>query len=162
MKFIGAISSLAAGVCTFVFFCLTCFTSTLGNASTTYTGWSLFSQDWGSVGGYTMFTIFAIVAMVFAALLIVMGFLLLFRDLNAIKLKFKLNLINNVVLAILLVCSILVFVAILILAGKMTEASLLGTKYAAGVGIWLLLIVSALACVFGWIFSRPEKAKKGK
>lgn len=154
------------GALTFVFLSIPYMSVTgkvLGVESTTNkNAWQIMSDYDANFDGYTLFKILTIVLIVIAALLIICGIIALLENLGIIKSK-KMN------FALIADCVLLLFVvaAVVQLIGGISLCNYLsGDIYVAAssasmtVGMWLNLIVGALACVCA--FAATLTGKKGK
>ncbi len=152
MKFIGAISSVIAGIMAIVGLSLTCFSNILFN----YSGWDLIKLD-GEATGLVLFKIFAIAGLALGILLILYGLFLLLIDLKVVKIKSKLNfyMINNVLLTIFVICALLAFIGAWVMKGD----AYFSDHASIGVGTWLMLIIPAVLCLCSWLFSRKQSKK---
>jgi len=156
MKFIGAISSLICGIMAFVGLSLTCFSNGLLGGAVNYSGWELIKDDF-SGSGFVLFRLFAIIGLVFGAILILYGFLLLLIDLKVIKVKSKNNLylINNIFISIFVICMILTFVGAWVMKGD----ALIPDRSHIGVGTWLMLVIPVVLCALSWLCSKSTSKK---
>lgn len=151
MKYIGSLSSILIGVLTFICLSLACVgDNAILNFS--FTGWELIKSS-SEATGVILFKIFAIICLIFAIILIFYGILLLLIDLKVIKIKSKLNLniLNNLLITIFVISALIMFIGGFIVIDDYNYL-----KGYVGVGPWLLLIASAVLCLFCWIFARKQ------
>ena len=166
-KFIGAICSGIAGILTFVWLSLDWFVvkTTAGvDYREAVKGWELIADKEGMYakvfeGAYTLYKVFAILMLVLACLLIVSAVVMLLKNLNVIKCKFNLSIINNILLTVFVVAVI----------GALAGVAVMGNEYfkavgkpedaymGASVGAWIALAVSVVACGCGWALARKDK-----
>ncbi len=156
MKFVGAINSIVGGLMAIIGLSVTCFIGSILGSSVNYTGWELIGDDL-SLNGFVMFRLFAIIGLIFGIIAILYGLFLLLVDLKVIKIKAKsnLNLINNVLLSIFVLCTLLAFIGVGVMAGDATTSVI---KAHIGVGAYLMFIIPAVLCLCNWLFAR--KASK--
>lgn len=162
-KFLGALCSILTGGLAFLWLSLTNikWTATVGSKSEVLsesTGWEMLSNSED-----TFYKVMAIMTIVFASLLILLGIVLLLQSLGAVKIKANLNLVNNCLLLAYVVVAILLLVSIFNVGGT-DSATLFGTKLsskvAPAVGPWLNVAVSAVLAVFALLFAKPATAKR--
>lgn len=167
-KLVGAISAILVGVLNFVFLSVANLLSKTTAGSTTatskWTAWEIIKdtdETWKNVNGYTFFKIFAIVGIVVSVLLVLAGVVALLKNLNVLKLKFNIELVNAALLALFALCSILVVVALAIM-GNDLSGEILGIKsnYYPAVGAWLNLVFGAIGCSCGLLALGKAKSKK--
>lgn len=170
-KFIGAICSGVAGILTFVWLSLGWLTTSVSvmgvSTKTSITGWNLITNKVDGEpagfemfkGAYTLHRIGAIVMLVVACLLIVSAVIMLLKSLNVIKAGFNFSLVNNILLTVFVVAVVLALVGVIIMAAaalkEMGNPEYL--KMYAGVGAWLALAFSVVACGCGWALARKSK-----
>lgn len=147
MKFVGSISSLVAGVFTFIFFSI----AHMSMGSLSSNGWDLIQQSSsGAPNGFVLYKIFGIASIAIACVLIIMGIMLLLKDLNVLKVKFNLNFLNNIMLTVFCLCVVLAFIGDVVMCSESSYVNV-------GAGMWLLLAFSVVACLLGWLLTRKEK-----
>lgn len=170
-KFIGAICSGVAGILTFVWLSLDWFTQKFTMGSLTekegITGWNLITNKVEGEpaglemfkGAYTLHRVAAIAMLVIACLLIVSAVVLLLKNLNVIKCKFNFNIVNNILLTLFVVAVILAIVGVSIMGSELCKAlgNSEGLSAYAGIGAWLALAFSVVACGCGWALARKSK-----
>ncbi len=160
-KLLSSIASIATGVLTFVFLSIPCFVTKITVAGVTTSesasGWELLKEE-ASIEGYTLFKIFAIVALIIACLLIISGLITLLQQLGIVKSKLNFCLINSILLALYTISSVVAMIGVIIMGNK-TSLEVLGQSIASGVGIGiiLMLVVGAIATIISFIFSRQKK-----
>lgn len=124
--------------------------------------WQIMSDYTADCDGYTLFKIFTIVLIVVAALLIIVGLVALLENLGVIKSK-KINfaLIADFVLLAFVVVAIVQMIGEIILCNYLSgDLYVLANKASMAIGMWLNLIVGALACIGAFIGT--FMGKKGK
>ena len=161
MKFIGAISSVVAGIMAIVGLSVACLTEYSAN----FSGWDIIktaNDEYLTLGltgdaGFVLFKIFAIVGLIFGIILILYGLFLLLIDLKVIKIKSKINfyIFNNILLTLFVICALLAFIGVWVMKGD----ALVPDKTHIGVGAWLMFIIPAVLCVLCWLFSRKQSKK---
>lgn len=153
-KYLGALCSCLVAGLTFAFLSCAALVQKLGSLTATSSGWDLLSLD-GNVEGLTLYKVSTIALIVLAALLFIMSVLIVLKNTKVLKTKLNLNILNDILLAIFVVFAVLGLVAAFVLAGKsFVDAT-------AGVGAWLNVAVSFVACVLAWLFARKDvKGKK--
>lgn len=161
-KYLGAIISGLLGVLTYVFLSipqmLTKATFLGQTESNTTNAWDMIKEDPGiEIAGYGLYKFAVIALAIVAGVLIVCSIVMLLK--NVLKLKFNLNIINNIVLAALAVLAVLALIALFVMGADMKE--LMGIipdgaelYIGPGVGAWLNAILAVVGCAGGWIFAR--------
>ena len=169
-KFLGAIISGAAGVLGFILMSLDWATLKIKSLvlgknvfNESYTGWDLIkdaNDAMSEMDGYMIYKIFAIIMLVISALLIVFAVIMLLKSLGIIKGKFNLSAINNILLTLFLVCSIVAIIGLVIMGNDFVDANtvenLAKASYVAGVGLWLTLATGVIATALGWSLARKD------
>lgn len=164
-KWFGMVCSAVAGIFGFIGLTLDCWCqkSTVGSASTTegISGWDII-KDGKDIDGVSLYKIFAILLLVVSVLLIVSAVVLLLRNLGVLKLNFNMDLINNILLSVFVVCIIVMLLALGIMSHDCNgefEVLLVKTKLScyAGIGSWLTLAIGAVACSLSWAFNEKTK-----
>ena len=167
-KLVGAISAILVGALNFVFLSIANLLAktTVGSTTSTakWTAWEIIKdadETWKNVNGYTFFKIFAIVGIVVSALLILAGVIALLKNLNVLKMKFNIELVNAALLALFALCAILVVVALAIMSNDLSgEALGIKVNYSPAVGAWLNLVFGVLGCACGLLALGKAKSKK--
>lgn len=164
-KWFGMVCSAVAGIFGFIGLSLDCWCNkyemTVMGAKISGTGkssgWDII-KDGKDVDGVSLYKIFAILLLVVSVLLIVSAVVLLLRNLGVLKLNFNMDLINNILLSVFVVCIIVMLIALGIMSHdsnyKLGDDKL--TCY-AGIGSWLTLAVGAVACSLSWAFNEKTK-----
>ena len=155
-KYIGAFASGLAGILTFVFLSLDGLfaKASAGGLSTSSgtSGWDILKEDGSNVDGYTLYKIAVIAMIVIACLLILSAVVIILKNAKVFKSKAKFNVINNVLLALFALATIIAFVGACVMGGDMSVGETI--KVTAGVGSWLNMVVGVVACAMGWMFAR--------
>ena len=179
-KFIGAICAGVAGILTFIWLCLSWFAVKMTISGVEVegmkaSGWQiiadkglasgyevehLFSETFK--GAYTAYKIIAIIALVAAALLAVMAVVMILKNLNVIKCKFNLSLVNNSLLSVLAIAAVALLVILFLMgAGVIKElgpgAEELAATAVPQIGAWLTAVIAVVACGCGWALARKDK-----
>lgn len=161
-KYIGAFASGLAGILTFVFLSLDGLfvkASAGGlSTSTSTSGWDIIKDENGlyaNVDGYTLYKIAAIAMIVIACLLILSAVVIILKNAKVFKSKAKFNVINNVLLALFALATILAFVGACVMGGEKSVGETI--KVTAGLGSWLNMVVGVVACAMGLMFARDKK-----
>ena len=159
-KYIGAISSALMGILTFVFLSLPTMSTEYSAFGLTsdpqnLSGWDLLKKSW-EVDGFTLYKVFTIIAIVVACLLIISAVIMILRNLKVLKFKFSMNLINNILLILFLVCAIVAFVGLVQMCGS---AGALGVEVSTtpAVGAYLLLGFAVVLTLVSLLFSKKAK-----
>ena len=159
MQYIGAFASGLAGILTFVFLSLDGLfvkASAGGlSTSTSTSGWDILKDDVSNIDGYTLHKIAVIAMIVIACLLILSAVVIILKNAKVFKSKAKFNVINNVLLALFALATILAFVGACVMGGEMSDGETI--KVTAGLGSWLNMVVGVVACAMGWMFARDKK-----
>lgn len=158
-KYIGAFASGLAGILTFVFLSLDGLfvkASAGGlSTSTSTSGWDILKDDGSNVDGYTLYKIAVIAMIVIACLLILSAVVIILKNAKVFKSKAKFNVINNVLLALFALATILAFVGACVMGGERSVGETI--KVTAGLGSWLNMVVGVVACAMGLMFARDKK-----
>ena len=159
-KYIGAISSALMGILTFVFLSLPTMSTEYSAFGLTsdpqnLSGWDLLKKSW-EVDGFTLYKVFTIIAIVVACLLIISAVIMILRNLKVLKFKFSMNLINNILLILFLVCAIVAFVGLVQMCGS---AGAFGVEVSTtpAVGAYLLLGFAVVLTLVSLLFSKKAK-----
>ena len=164
-KLVGPICSFVVAIAMFIFLSIPCFDYKASVGSTAsyekYSAWKVLKDVSSDVNGYVLFKIFTIAMIVVAVLLIIVGLLLLLKNLGALKLKFNLNMLNNILLAAYVLMVVLALVGLFVMAGDMSgEALGVKVQYTVGIGMWLNVVFAVAGCLCAWLFAKQTKAKK--
>lgn len=158
-KYIGAFASGLAGILTFVFLSLDGLfaKASAGGLSTSSgtSGWDILKDDGSNIDGYTLYKIAVIAMIVIACLLILSAVVIILKNAKVFKSKAKFNVINNVLLALFALATILAFVGACVMGGEMSVGETI--KVTAGLGSWLNMVVGVVACAMGLMFARDKK-----
>lgn len=158
-KYIGAFASGLAGILTFVFLSLDGLfaKASAGGLSTSSStsGWDILKDDSSNIDGYTLYKIAVIAMIVIACLLILSAVVIILKNAKVFKSKAKFNVINNVLLALFALATILAFVGACVMGGKRSVGETI--KVTAGLGSWLNMVVGVVACAMGLMFARDKK-----
>ncbi len=159
MKYISGACSLGVGVLFFIFFSISNISSKLAvpnAASTANSGWNILKVD-SSNFGFILFKIFSIIAIIAVCLLIILGIILLLRDMEIVKLKdsIPLDKINTIILMILTGSILVSFIGAFIFAANLHQNNS-AVDYIVSWGMWLNMICSLAACITVWITSRKQ------
>lgn len=158
-KYIGAFASGLAGILTFVFLSLDGLfaKASAGSLSTSSgtSGWDILKEDGSNIDGYTLYKIAVIAMIVIACLLILSAVVIILKNAKVFKSKAKFNVINNVLLALFALATILAFVGACVMGGEMSVGETI--KVTAGLGSWLNMVVGVVACAMGLMFARDKK-----
>ena len=92
---------------------------------------------------------------VIACLLILSAVVIILKNAKVFKSKAKFNVINNVLLALFALATILAFVGACVMGGEMSVGETI--KVTAGLGSWLNMVVGVVACAMGLMFARDKK-----
>ena len=157
-KYVGAIASGLAGILTFVFLSIdgliTKITSGGMSVSESVNAWDIIKEEGMEISGFTLYKVAVILMIIVASLLIISAILMILKNAKVFKSKVKFDLINNILLSVFAIITILAFIGACIMGGDMTIGDTMIT--CAGVGSWLNMIVGILACVSGWVFARKK------
>lgn len=157
-KYIGAFASALAGILTFVFLSLDGLVSktTAGSLSTSngISGWDILSTEGSSPEGIVLYKIAVIAMIVLASLLIISAVVIILKNAKVFKSKAKFNVINNILLALFALSTILAFVGACVMGGNISVGSVV--KGMAGIGSWLNMVAGVVACAMGWLFARDK------
>ncbi len=168
-KFIGAICSAVAGILTFIWLSLDwCVAGPKANKME-FSGWELiankhtegkvtiknFFTEQIKFEGYKMARVFAIIMLVVACLLIVSAVVMLLKNLNVLKVKLNLSLINNILLAVFVAALVLTVIGLLIMRADILDKASTWSCY-AGVGLYLQAVTAVAACACGWALARKD------
>ena len=161
-KYIGAISSALMGILTFVFLGLTWMSTKISAAgvSTDTTSTSAYDliKESSEVDGFTLYKVFTIIAIVVACLLIVSAIIMILRNLNILKFKFSMNLINNILLILFLVCVVVAIIGLIMMCGELS-GSAFGVEQSTtpGIGAWLTVAFAIVTTLVSLVFSKKAK-----
>lgn len=143
-KLINGITSLVIGAAMFILGICPAIKVAIGSMSKTENLYgSLFEMNAG-------FDIFAILMMIVAGLLIVSGIVTLLKELNVLKLKVNMSLINIIILILLVLSLLGLTISTLVFAGDYTVKDL--QTVSAGIGIWIMDIVAVAGLVVATLF----------
>lgn len=160
-KWFGMVCSAVAGIFGFIGLTLDCWCQKVSAGSLSETtgisGWDII-KDGKDIDGVSLYKIFAILLLVVSVLLIVSAVVLLLRNLGVLKLNFNMDLINNILLSVFVVCIIVMLLALGIMSHD-CNGEAFGVKYScyAGIGSWLTLAIGAVACSLSWAFNEKTK-----
>ena len=161
-KYIGAISSALMGILTFVFLGLAWMSTKISAAgiSTDPTSTSAYDliKESSEVDGFTLYKVFTIIAIVVACLLIVSAVIMILRNLNVLKFKFSMNLINNILLILFLVCVVVAIIGLIMMCGEWS-GSAFGVEQSTtpGIGAWLTVAFAIVTTLVSLVFSKKAK-----
>ena len=161
-KYIGAISSALMGILTFVFLGLAWMSTKISAAgiSTDPASTSAYDliKESNEVDGFTLYKVFTIIAIVVACLLIVSAIIMILRNLNILKFKFSMNLINNILLILFLVCVVVALIGLIMMCGEWS-GSAFGVEQSTtpGIGAWLTLAFAIVTTLVSLVFSKKAK-----
>lgn len=153
-KYLGAIISGLLGVLAFVFLSLPNLAATALGETDTINAWDLLKDETSAdIAGYGLYKFATIALIVVAVILIICAVVMLLK--NVLKIKFNLNIINNIVLAVFALLAIMAIIALFIIAGDMQELmALINGSVAVGIGAWFNAVLAVVGCVCGWVFAR--------
>lgn len=151
-KLINGITSIACGVLMFILGVCPAFSVVTGSGN--FAESSTLSFYDGIDKTNTAFQIFAIIMMIVAALLIIAGVVEVLKQLNILKIKFNISLINVIILIVLVVSMIGLTISALVYAGDTTIKNILTVS--AGVGIWIMDIVAVAGLVVATLFKNKN------
>lgn len=161
-KYIGAVSSALMGILTFVFLSLPTMSTEYSAFGLTsdpqnLSGWDLLKKSW-EVDGFTLYKVFTIIAIVVACLLIISAVIMILRNLKVLKFKFSMNLINNILLILFLVCVVVALVGLIMVCGKISAGAFgIEAETNPGVGVWLMLAFAIVTTLVSLVFSKKAK-----
>lgn len=169
-KWLGMVSSALAGILTFVFMALATIyfkasMTVAGNTTSnteTETAYNLIKESVSesSPKGFGLYKVMTIVMIVVAVLLMLWAIVMLLQNLNVLKLKFNLNLVNAIILAVFAVVAIIALIALFVMGGDLSgEALGASLKVGPAVGAWLNTVVAVLACAGGVTAMVMKKSK---
>lgn len=160
-KLFSAIASIATAVLTFVFLSIPCLTYNTALTENGYTGWQMLGDEGvtniiAEIDGYTLFKIFAIIAMVVACLLVITGLITLLQQFGIVKSKMNFCLINSILLALFTIVALVAMIGAITIGSKLSNETL---KIASGVGVGLILmfVIGIIATVISFVFARQKK-----
>ena len=175
-KWLGTICSFAASIFTFIFMAIPVWAVEGFGTKESFSGYELISGEvetmgvkvnvFEDYGAWSRYRIFAIVLLVLAAILAVYAVFMLLINLNVLKIEGSWpSLINNILLTITLVVSVLALTAVLSINGDMAKEMGIKVKdlkeaydkIGTQVGIWLVAGVNAIACACGWLLGKESK-----
>lgn len=161
-KFIGGLCSIAVGICTYIFLGMDFITAKLGRLSSDgVSGYDLIKEkDLESIDGFTLHKIFAIICMVVAGLLILMGLVLILNNMGTIKTKANLTALNSLLLVVYSICAVVTLIANFIFCGNMEDASLGLVEYTPALGVWLFVAVGVVLTLMALLFGNVKAKKK--
>lgn len=159
-KWLGMVSTAVAGILTFVFLALAALSvkvsMTLAGTTTseteTKTAYELIKESAEDVNakGFGLYKAMTIIMIVVAVILVVWAIVMLLQNLNVLKLKFNLNLVNTIILVVFAVVAIIALIALFVMGGDMSgDAVGVSVKAAPAIGAWLNTVVAVLACAGG-------------
>lgn len=160
-KLFSAIASIATAVLTFVFLSIPCLTYNTALTENSYTGWQMLGDEGvakiiAEIDGFTVFKIFAIIAMVVACLLVITGLITLLQQFGIVKSKMNFCLINSILLALFTIVALVAMIGAITIGSNLSNETL---KIASGVGVGLILmfVVGIIATVISFVFARQKK-----
>ena len=161
-KWLGTICSAAVAVLAFVFLSIPQFVMKADalDMRQTYSLWDTLTEEntvlFEELSGYGFYKFAAIALIVVACLLAVWAVVLLLQNLNVLKLKFNLALVNNILLAVAAVLAICALIALFVMGGDALEGVPAEFEAFAGPswGAWLNAAVGVVAAACGWVFAR--------
>ena len=160
-KWFAPICSAVAGIFSFIMLSLKWCIMEQGPAKLEFTGWEIlknkdetFSNAFYKLDGYGFYKFAAIAMLVVAVIAIIAAIVLVLNNLSVIKLNLNLNLINNIILSVLVVFVVLAIIALFVMS---KDELLKQADTAAGIGAWLQLAISAVACACGWVLARKAE-----
>ena len=173
-KYLGAIISIITAALTIVFLSIPQFVVKISmngmNQNKTFSGWELFDKqnniEFQSMGGDAAFAKFSVIALAsVAGLLLTLAIIIIIK--NALKKDFNLNLVNNLLLILHIIVSLMTVIALFALGTDMKSsmpAELLALIQSSGgsvmfaptLGAWLNVVVGIFAPSIGWIFAKRE------
>jgi len=160
-KWIAPICSAVAGIFSFIMLSLNWCIMESKYVKFEFTGWEIlknekemFKNEAWTLDGYGFYKFAAIAMLVVAVIAIIAAVVLLLNNLNVIKLNLNLNLINNIILSVLVLFVILAIVALFVMS---KDEFLKQADTAAGIGAWLQLAISIIACSCGWVLARKAE-----
>lgn len=166
-KYIGAVSSALMGILTFVFLGLAWMSTKISAAGVSTDPASTSAYDLikesSEVDGFTLYKVFTIIAIVVACLLIVSAVIMILRNLKILKFKFNMNLINNILLILFLVCVVVAIIGLIIMCGEMSVDAGVGnisvevTNCYPGIGAWLTVAFAIVTTLVSLVFSKKAK-----
>ena len=116
--------------------------------------WDMAKEDMGDFAGVGFYKFSAIALIVVACLLAVWGIVLLLQNLNVLKLKFNLALVNNILLAVAFVLAVCALIALFVMGGDIFPDGIEGVFAGPSWGAWLNAAVGVVAAACGWVFAR--------
>ena len=171
-KLFCSIASLATSVFTFIFLSIPFMVQEVAKQSGSYSGWEIIKNskteegftatlsevfEAAKINGYSLCRIFAIVALVVACLLAIIGIILLLQQFGIIKSEMNFRLIASIGLAIYTVVTLISMIGVIQMIGGSELTKVMGMTSSIGVGIILMLVVGAIATVISFLFSRSKK-----
>ena len=86
-----------------------------------------------------------------------MAVVMLLKNLGVLKFNFNMSLVNNILLAALVVCTLVAIIGLFVMNSKMKMSGHgMTVSYFPAVGAWLQLVVGAAACGCGWALARKD------
>lgn len=147
-KLISGITSLVVGVAMFILGVCPAIKVSAGSLSQTENLYnSLFNMNAG-------FDIFSILMMIVAGILAVAGIVSILKELNVLKLKFNMSLVNIVVLILLVLSLLGLTISALVFAGDKSIENVLTVS--VGVGIWIMDAVAVVGLVLAVLFRNKK------
>ena len=126
----------------------------LGGENTTWvSGYDFISFENGAPTSEIMFSVFAIIMMVVAALLVIVSVVRLFAD----NKKYKLDMIQNILSCILAVFAIATLICAIAFVSDYNSATIHIGEEKIGIGSILNCIVLVVCAVFVFLFNRKKK-----
>ena len=156
-KWLGTICSAAVAVLAFVFLSIPQWVikTTEGiEYRQTVNAWDMIKEETGEIAGYGFYKFAVIALIVVACLLAVWAVVLLLKNLNVLKLKFNLALVNNILLAVFAVLAICAVIALFVMGGDIIPDNAKGVFAGPSWGAWLNAAVGVVAAAGGWVFAR--------
>ena len=161
-KFLSSIIAICAGVFAFLGLIMPAFgyyvNAGIATNTTTCSGYDFISFEDGAATSQIMFSVFAIIMMVVAGILVLVSIVRLFAD----NKKFKLGMIQNILACCLAVFAIATLICAIVFVGDF-NSSVLYVKdynyYFIGVGSILNSVVLVVCAVLTFLFNCGKKKK---
>ena len=166
-KYLGAMISGLVGILTFVFLSIPQFvmSSEMMDIAEKKNAWDFFDADaaeaMSEINGFGFYKFAVIALAIVAGLLIVCAAIMLLK--NVLKLKFNLNMINNIVLAAFAVLAVCALIALFVIKSdmmSMLSELAMGADISEmisinpGIGAWFNVVIGVVGCAAGWLFAR--------
>ncbi len=165
-KWLGMASSAAMGIFAFIFMAFSAFFMKISYAGQTQmlekiSGYKLLKQSIQetNIDGFGLYKVFSIIMLILAVLLIAWAVVMLLQNLNVLRLKFDLELVNMILLAAFAFVVIVAFIALIVM-GASSSSEMAGAKLVAGpaAGAYLNLVLALAACAGGVVAFVKQKA----